>query len=62
MKKLILLLIILYPFSLHSLEKTKEEKVAKYIIQNIQNDYVTRYSFYKVGAEVFKKTNKKSHF
>ena len=41
MKKLILLLIILYPFSLHSLEKTKEEKVAKYIIQNIQKDYVT---------------------
>ena len=55
MKKLILLLIILYPFSVYSLEKTKEEKVAKYIIQNIQKDYVTCYSFYKVGAEVFKK-------
>jgi hypothetical protein len=58
MKKLILLLIILYPFSVHSLEKTKEEKVAKYIIQNIQKDYVTCYSFYKVGAEVFKKAKK----
>ena len=58
MKKIILLLIILYPFSVHSLEKTKEEKVAKYIIQNIQKDYVTCYSFYKVGAEVFKKANK----
>ena len=58
MKKLILLLIILYPFSTHSLEKTKEEKVAKYIIQNIQKDYVTCYSFYKVGAEIFKKTKK----
>ena len=58
MKKLILLLIILYPFSAYSLEKTKEEKVAKYIIQNIQKDYVTCYSFYKVGAEVFKKAKK----
>ena len=58
MKKLILLIIILYPLSANSLEKTKEEKVAKYIIQNIQKDYVTCYSFYKVGAEVFKKTKK----
>ena len=58
MRKLILLLIILYPFSVYSLEKTKEEKVAKYIIQNIQKDYVTCYSFYKVGAEVFKKAKK----
>ena len=58
MKKLILLIIILYPFSAFSLEKTKSEKVAKYIITNIQKDYVTCYSFYKVGAEVFKKTKK----
>ena len=58
MKKLITLFIILYPFSVNSLEKTKEEKVAKYIIQNIQKDYVTCYSFYKVGAEVFRKTKK----
>ena len=58
MKKLILLLIILYPFSVHSLEKTKEEKVAKYIIQNIQKDYVSCYSFYKVAVEGLKKTTK----
>ena len=58
MKKLIYLIVILYPFSLFSVEKTKEEKVAKYIIQNIQKDYVTCYSFYKVGTEVFKKTKK----
>ena len=58
MKKLILLLIILYPFSVHSLEKTKEEKVAKYIIQNIQKDYVACYSFYKIAAESFKKAGK----
>ena len=58
MKKLILLIVILYPFSAFSLEKTKSEKVAKYIIQNIQKDYVACYSFYKVGAKVFKKTKK----
>ena len=58
MKNLILLIILLYPLSANSLEKTKEEKVAKYIIQNIQKDYVTCYSFYKVGSEVFKKTKK----
>ena len=58
MKKLILLIVIFYPFSANSLEKTKEEKIAKYIIQNIQKDYVTCYSFYKVSAEVFKKEKK----
>ena len=58
MKKLILLIIILYPFSAFSLEKTKSEKVAKYIITNIQKDYVTCYSFYKVGSEIFKITKK----
>ena len=58
MKKLLYLSIIFYPLSLFSVEKTKEEKVAKYIIENIQKDYVACYSFYKVGAESFKKTGK----
>ena len=56
MKKLIYIIILFYPLVLSAVEKTKEEKVAKYIIQNIQKDYVTCYSFYKVGAEIFKKT------
>ena len=58
MKKLLYLSIIFYPLSLFSVEKTKEEKVAKYIIENIQKDYVACYSFYKVGAESFKKAGK----
>ena len=58
MKKLIILIVILYPLSAISLEKTKEEKVARYIIENIQKDYVSCYSFYKVGVEIFKKTKK----
>ena len=58
MKKIIYIIILLYPFSLNSLEKTKEEKVAKYVIENIQKDYVSCYSFYKVSAESFKKVGK----
>ena len=58
MRKIIYLIVLLYPFSLNSLEKTKEEKVAKYVIENIQRDYVNCYSFYKVSAESFKKLGK----
>tara|TARA_B100000965_G_scaffold301672_1_gene260281 strand:- start:615 stop:1049 length:435 start_codon:yes stop_codon:yes gene_type:complete len=61
MKKIIYLIIFLYPFSLNSLEKTKEEKVAKYVIENIQRDYVSCYSFYKVSAESFKKIGKEKN-
>ena len=58
MKKFILLIIVLYPFSAFSIEKIKSEKVAKYIITNIQKDYVACYSFYKVSAEIFNKSKK----
>ena len=61
MKKIFLLSLLIYPLSLFALEKTKEEKVAKYIIENIQKDYVACYSFYKVGAESFKKTGKEKN-
>ena len=58
MKKILYLIIISYPLVLFAAEKTKEEKVAKYIIENIQKDYVACYSFYKVGAASFKKAGK----
>ena len=58
MKKILYILIIFYPWSVSAVEKTKEEKVAKYIIENIQKDYVACYSFYKVGAASFKKAGK----
>ena len=61
MKKIIYIIILIYPFSLNSLEKTKEEKVAKYVIENIQKDYVSCYSFYKVSAESFKKIGKEKN-
>ena len=59
MKKLFLLTLLIYPLDLLAVEKTKEEKVAKYILENIQKDYVSCYSFYKVGAESLKKAGNK---
>jgi|TARA_Y100000817_G_scaffold145132_1_gene113682 hypothetical protein len=58
MKKILLLTLLIYPLNLLAVEKTKEEKVAKYIIENIQKDYVACYSFYKVAAASFKKAEK----
>ena len=46
------------PLKLFAVEKTKEEKVAKYVLENIQKDYVACYSFYKIAAESFKKAGK----
>ena len=39
-------------------ESVKENKIAKYVMENIQKDYVNCYSFYKVAAESFKKAGK----
>ena len=61
MKKLTYIIIIFYPLVLSAVEKTREEKVAKFIIENIQKDYVACYSFYKVSAETFKKTGKEKY-
>ena len=61
MKKILYIIIIFYPWSVSAIEKTKEEKVAKYIIENIQKDYVACYSFYKVGAASFKKAGKEEN-
>ena len=37
-----------------ALEKTKEEKVAKFVLENIQKDYTSCYAFYLIAAESFK--------
>ena len=58
MKKIILLILIAVPFSLNANENAKEKKVAKYIMENIQKDYVNCYSFYKVAAQSFKDAGK----
>ena len=36
--------------------QTKEEKRAKYVLLNMQQDYITCYAFYKIGAEYVRKT------
>ena len=57
MKKLLLVCITLFSFAAHANE-AKEKIVAKYVMENIQKDYVNCYSFYKVAAESFKKAGK----
>ena len=58
MKKLIILFVTLVPLSIFAEESVKEKKVAKYVMENIQKDYVNCYSFYKVAAVSFKKAGK----
>ena len=58
MRIIILLILIITPFSLNANENAKEKKVAKYVMENIQKDYVNCYSFYKVAAQSFKDAGK----
>ena len=51
------ILLITFIFLLHKVlfaeETAKEKKIAKYIMENIQKDYLDCYSFYKVAAVSF---------
>ena len=58
MRKILLIIFLFLPLNLFAIEKTKEEKVAKYVLENIQKDYMACYSFYKIAAESFKKAGK----
>ena len=59
MNKIILItFIFLLQNVLFAEETAKEKKIAKYIMENIQKDYLDCYSFYKVAAESFKKAGK----
>ena len=58
MKKIILTILIIIPFSLNANESAKEKKVAKFVMENIQRDYMNCYSFYKVAAQSFKNAGK----
>jgi len=48
---------IIFLTTANALEKTKEEKVAKYVLENMQKDYTSCYAFYKIANESFKKAN-----
>ena len=39
--------------------ETKEEKRAEYVLLNMQQDYITCYAFYKIGAEYVRKSKGK---
>tara|TARA_Y100000766_G_C18454706_1_gene387696 strand:+ start:115 stop:549 length:435 start_codon:yes stop_codon:yes gene_type:complete len=58
MKKIIIFIIALLPLTSFADESVKEKKIAKYVMENIQKDYMNCYSFYKVAAESFKKAGK----
>ena len=58
MKKFFLILFIVFPFVLLAEENPKDRRIAKFVMENIQKDYVNCYSFYKVAAESFKKAGK----
>ena len=58
MKKILLIILLSVTFSLQANEDAKEGKIAKYVMENIQKDYVNCYSFYKVASESFKKAGK----
>jgi hypothetical protein len=57
MKKFIYIIILFFSFPLNAIEKTKEEKVAKFVLENIQKDYTACYSFYRIATETFKSAN-----
>ena len=60
MKKILYIIIsIIFLTTANALEKTKEEKVAEYVLENIQKDYTSCYAFYKIANESFKKANAK---
>ena len=62
MYKILLIFFILHlPNIVSADEKAKERKIAKFIMENIQKDYLNCYSFYKVAAESFKKAGKEKN-
>ena len=60
MKKFLLFILLIYPTSSLSDDRQKEAKISKFIMENIQKDYMECYSFYKVAAESFKNAGKDS--
>ena len=60
-KLLIIIIFLIFPNLLLADDKAKEAKIAKYIMENIQKDYLDCYSFYKVAAESFKKAGKEKN-
>tara|TARA_B100001093_G_C26682909_1_gene951266 strand:- start:393 stop:827 length:435 start_codon:yes stop_codon:yes gene_type:complete len=58
MNKLFLIILLIFPVNVLADNKAQEAKIAKYVMENIQKDYMNCYSFYKVTAESFKKAKR----
>ena len=58
MKKILLIIFVAISFPLNANDQANEGKVAKYVMENIQKEYLNCYSFYKVAAVSFKKAGK----
>ncbi len=58
MKKIFFVIVLILHTNIFAEQKQNESRVAKYVMENIQKDYVNCYSFYKVAAESFKKAGK----
>jgi len=57
MRKILKITILSLLFTSVAYAETKEEKRSKYILLNMQQDYIACYSFYKIGSEYVKKSN-----
>jgi hypothetical protein len=56
MKKFTKILFILLVISNHAYAETIEEKKARFVLLNMQHDYISCYVFYKIGTEYVKTT------
>ena len=56
-KKSLFILFLSFLFCNKGFAETKEELRAKYVLSSMQKDYITCYSFYKIGAEYIRKSN-----
>ena len=57
MRKILKIIILSLLFANTAHAETKIEKRAKYVLLNMQQDYIACYSFYKIGSEYVKKSN-----
>ena len=57
MKKILKIFTLTLLLANSALAETKEGKRAKYVLLNMQQDYISCYSFYKIGAEYAKESN-----
>ena len=56
-KKFLFIILLSFLFFNKSFADTNEELRAKYVLSSMQQDYITCYSFYKIGAEYIRKSN-----